>query len=184
MTWPYDRVPAVHRRLVARTAGVLALALLATIGFLAGPLRSDVAPLGIVSLQLAGSPEVASSILTSWSAVPDARILWAHGLDLVLPVTYAFAIGSAATAIADTSRRAAPSASISAGSGLVAAAADQVENLAMLVTLVRGPGWGSVLLTLASAIVKFAALACALAALGVAAATAARPRQGRRGSPV
>jgi len=181
LTWPFDRVPAVRRRSVSRAAWLVALGLLAVIGFLGGPLRGDVAPLGIVSLQLAGSPEVATAILASWSAVPTARILWAHGLDFVFPVAYAIAIGLTATSLAQASRRAAPAGAIAAGSGLVAAVADQVENLAMLVTLTVGPSWGSVLPTLVGATVKFSALGLAFAALALAASAAARSRShGRR----
>jgi hypothetical protein len=139
--------------------------LLALMAVLGHPLRGGAAPSGIVSLQLAASPEVAAAILDSWAHVPRARLLWAHGLDLLLPVAYAVTIGMGASILAAASRAAAPSATIAAGSALVAAVADQVENVAMWVTILRGPGWDSVLPTLAAATVKFAGLALAIGAL-------------------
>ncbi|MDA3023810.1 MAG: hypothetical protein O3C70_03755, partial [Actinomycetota bacterium] len=61
------------------------------------PLRTDEAQLGIVSLQLAASPDVAARMLDSWASVVRSRVLWTHGLDLVLPFAYALAVGTAAT---------------------------------------------------------------------------------------
>jgi hypothetical protein len=165
VTGPFERVPMHRRPPLARALAAVAVSLLILIAVLGAPLRGDVAPFGIVSLQVAGSPEVAAAILDAWTAVPRARLLWAHGLDLVLPFAYAGAIGLAAAAFAGTSRGTVPASAVAAGGALVAAVADQVENLAMWVTILQGPGWGSVLLTLAAATVKFAALALALGAL-------------------
>ena len=165
MTGPFELVP-MHRRMpLARAFAVAALTFLILITVLSAPLRGDVAPLGIVSLQVAGSPEVAAAILDSWAAVPRARLLWAHGLDHVFPFAYAGAIGLAAATISGRSRSAVPASAVAAGGALVAAVADQVENLAMWVTILQEPGWASVLVTLAAATVKFAALALALGAL-------------------
>lgn len=162
---PLGRVPAARRVPLARVATALSVLLLAMMAVLGHPLRSGVAPSGIVSLQLAASPDVAGAILDSWADVPRARLLWAHGLDLLLPVASAVAIGVGASILAAASRAAAPSATIAAGSALAAAVADQVENAAMWVTILRGPGWDSVLPTLAAATVKFAGLALAIGAL-------------------
>jgi hypothetical protein len=167
MTGPFERVPAHVRLPLARAAAAVALVLLVAITILGAPLRGDVAGMGIVSLQLAASPDVAASILEAWLAVPRWRLLWVHGLDLILPVTYAAAIGLAAAGLSQVSRAAGPAAAVAAGGALVAAVADQVENLAMWVTILRGPGWGSVLVTLAAATIKFAALALALGALAL-----------------
>jgi hypothetical protein len=170
MTGPFERVP-VHRRLpLARSAAVVALALFVVIVVLGAPLRTDAAPLGIVSLQVAASPDVAASILASWVDVPRARLLWAHGLDLALPVAYAVAIGLAAAGLSrgvGTSRAGVSAPAVAAGGALVAAIADQVENVAMWLTILRGPGWGSVLVTLVAMTVKSAVLVLALGALAM-----------------
>jgi len=176
VTGPFARVPDARRLGVARIATVAATCLLVSILWLGGPLRGDGAALGIVSLQLAASPEIASSVLLSWTGPLRARLLWSHALDLLFPVSYALAIGVTATMLADTARQGASAAVVAAGSVLVAAVADQVENLAMWVTIVRGPSWASVLPTLVAAIVKFSALALACGALAIAAATTLRGR--------
>jgi len=168
VTGPFARVPAHRRSTLARSSAIGALLLFVVIGWLGAPLRGDVTPFGIVSLQFAASPDVAASMSDAWTEVPRARLLWAHALDLLFPVAYASAIGLTATGLAQVSRAAGPAAAVAAGSALVAAVADQLENGAMLVTLLRGPGWGSVLVTLAAAMVKFAALALALGALATA----------------
>jgi hypothetical protein len=168
VTGPFERVPAHRRASLARSSAILVLVLLAVMGWLGAPLRGDAAPSGIVSLQFAASPEVAASMLDSWAGVPRARLMWAHALDLLLPVAYASAIGLTAARLAHVSRAAGRAAAVAAGSALVAAVADQLENVAMFVTILRGPGWGSVLVTLAAATVKFAALALALGAVATA----------------
>lgn len=177
MTGPFGRVPAGAREPVVRAAGAAALVLLATILVLGAPLRTPATPLGIVSLQFATSPAAAEAMLTAWEGVARTRLGWAHGLDLVLPVAYAVWVGTFATVLSVRSARAAGPSSLAAGAVLVAAVADQVENVAMAVTLLVGPSWGSVLLTLVAATVKSATLVAALGALA-AAVLRARPRQG------
>ena len=180
MIGPFHHVPIGWRSAVARSSALLTVALLVVITILGAPLRSDLAPLGIISLQFAASPEVATSMLDSWAGVPLRRLLWAHGLDLVFPVAYALAVGTAAVSFAGVSQRAMPAAALAAGSVLVAAVADQIENVAMLLTILRGPGWDSVLPTLAAATVKFAGLGLAVGSLAVAAIVAARTQRTSR----
>jgi hypothetical protein len=172
MIGPFARVPAAHRLVLARSAGVVAVLLLGAMAVLGGPLQGDLAPLGIVSLQFAGTPEAAASILDSWASVPRLRLLWAHGLDLAFPLAYALAIGLTAAHVAHASQRAVPAAAVATGSAIAAAVADQVENVAMWVTILRGPDWTSVLPTLVAATVKFSAVGLALGALAVASARA------------
>jgi hypothetical protein len=159
------RVPAGRRRALARAATAVALLLLASTAVLGAPLRTAAAPLGIVSLQLAASPAVAEVMLASWGAVPRARLLWAHGLDLVLPVAYALAITLTVADVARRSRVAVAPVRTAAVAAVAAAVADQVENVAMLATILTRPSWASVIVTLAAAVAKFALLALALGAL-------------------
>lgn len=167
VTGPFARVPAAHRRVVAHSSTAVSVALLVAIGALGLPLRTEAAPLGLLSLQLAVSPDVAAEILDSWVSVLRSRVLWTHGLDLVLPVAYALAIGTAVTRVAARVTSVGASAQIAAGAVLVAAIADQVENIAMALTIVVAPSWGSVLFTLAFATIKFATLSVAFGALAV-----------------
>jgi len=167
MIEPFRSLPEAQRRTIQYGASVAAVILLAGITVLGLPLRTGAAPLGIVSLQLAAAPDVAGRMLDSWTAVPRARVLWAHGLDLLLPVAYALAIGTAATRTAARSARALPAAQLAAGAAITAAIADQVENVAMAATLLAGPGWPGVLVTLAAATVKYMTLVLAAGALAV-----------------
>ena len=167
MTGPFARVPATHRRAVQHASTAVAVVVFITITVLGLPLRTDEAQLGIVSLQLAASPDVAARMLDSWASVARSRVLWTHGLDLVLPFAYALAVGTAATRAAARVASVGPSAQVAVGAVLVAAFADQVENVAMGLTILGVPSWGSVLVTLASATIKFATLAVAIGALGV-----------------
>ena len=166
------RVPVDRRRTFLWASTVVTALLFLAISVLGLPLRTDAAPLGIVFLQFAASPEAAERMLASWSSVPRERLLWAHGLDLLLPAAYALAIGLAglrAAAITRAARRAAMSAT---GAAVAAALADQVENVAMAVTILLGPGWPGVLVTLVAATAKWTLLVLAVGALVVACATA------------
>ena len=146
---------------------VLATALLfLAITVLGLPLRTEAAPLGIASLQLAPTVDAAVSVLDSWSDVARSRLLWAHGLDVLLPFAYAAAIGLAAR------RRSAERALVA---GVVAALADQAENVAMTVSILEGPTTSLVAVTLLAAVMKWATLVLALVLLGRA-STGARSR--------
>jgi len=173
VTGPVARLPVARRRALQRAAVVVTVLLLGAITLLGVPLRTGAAPLGIVSLQFATSPDAAERMLASWASVPRARLLWAHGLDLLLPIAYASAIGLTAMRLARGERSARGPAALASGAVIVAAVADQVENVALGFTLLLNPGWSSVLVTLVAATVKSATLVAALGAL-VAASIAAR----------
>jgi hypothetical protein len=179
MSGPSDRVPDGPRigiRQASIYAFVATVVLFIAIDRLAIPLRTDAAPLGLVSLQFASNPTAAEAILASWSAVSRSRLLWAHGLDLLLPIAYALAIGLAATNRATMSPAAAPAARFAAGAGVMAALADQVENVAMFGTILFRPTWFTVLPTRAAAAVKFVLLVLALGALLLTSVRANRER--------
>jgi len=164
-------------RRASLAAFIATAGLFAAITVLGMPLRTAGAPLGIVSLQFAANPEAAEAILASWSGVPRSRLLWAHGLDLILPVAYALAIGLFATDLATRSPLAAPAARLAAGAGVMAALADQVENVAILITILAGPTCFTVLPTRAAAAVKSVLLVVALSALLIASVRANRIRR-------
>jgi hypothetical protein len=174
VTGPFARIRVSRRRAVQRATTLATVGLLAAIVALGLPLRTIDAPLGLVSLQLAASPDVAAGMLDSWDTVARYRVLLTHGLDLLLPFLYALAVGTAATRAAAGVPAAGPAAQVAAGAVIVAAIADQIENIAMAFTILVAPSWGSVLVTLASATVKFATLALALGALGFAVQQARR----------
>lgn len=165
---PLARVPAARRRMLLRSLGAATVLLFVAITLLGLPLRTDAAPLGIVSLQFAASPDAARRMLHSWSAIPRARLLWAHGLDLILPVAYALTIGLAAQHAAGRARAVRRAAAVASGAAVAAALADQVENVAMGLTILAGPTWPGVLVTLVAATMKSALLLLAIGTLVVA----------------
>jgi len=173
----FGRLQEDDGRRLQRVASLMAVVLLAAIAALGLPLRTSAAPLGIVSLQFAGSPGAAEMMLDSWRAVPRARLLWAHGLDLLLPVAYVIAIGTTA---ARAGGRVAPVSrwsGLAAGSALVAGSADQLENIAMGFTILGTPSWAGVMVTLVAATVKSLLLIVAVIALGVTLVGARRPQE-------
>lgn len=139
-----------------RRAVVATALLFAAITVLGLPLRTDVAPLGVVSLQLAPTVDAAAAVLTSWADVPRPWLLVAHGLDVLLPLAYAGTIVLAARRHGSRS---------AARLAVAAALADQVENLLMLRTILDGPTTTLVGVTLLAATVKWTALVIALVLL-------------------
>ena len=169
------RQPVTRLRNIQRAATLVTLVLVGIIIMLGLPLWTEAAPFGIVSLQFATSPASADAMLDSWSSVATSRLLWAHGLDLLLPVAYAVAISAAAMRAAPTDRVA----GVAVASAFVAALADQIENVAMAITILGSPSWTGVLATLVAATVKSALLLIALVALTAAVAGAWRVRRQR-----
>jgi hypothetical protein len=159
------RVPAAGRARLTLAAGTATVLLLAVITLLGAPLYTSDATMGIVSLQLATSPDDADAILASWDAVPRLRVLWVHGLDLLFPFAYAALIVVVAASAAARAQAAVGASELAAGAAVTAAAADLVENLAMTLSILITPTWGSVLVTLVAAIVKWATLLVAVGAL-------------------
>ncbi len=165
MIGPLGRQSSSRLRTIGCLATAATVLLLGAIILLGRPLWTEAAPFGIVSLQFATSPVAADAMLDSWSGVARSRLLWAHGLDLLLPVAYAIAIVAAATRAAPASGAPERVAMLAAASAVVAALADQVENLAMAVTILASPSWAGVLVTLVAATVKTSSLLVALGAL-------------------
>ena len=158
----------------ARVAWVAALAaamLMVAIQVVGADLATEAAPLGLVSLQFAADPSRAAAILASWEGPLRAAALRAHALDLLLPVAYGTATVAAGLAIARGRASATPvarRARRAGGAGAAAAVLDQVENAAMAVTLLVGPGQPAGAVTLAAALGKWALLAASLAGLALA----------------
>lgn len=101
------------------------------------PLRNDAAPLGIVSLELAGSGEGARSIIESWNKQQQVMAGASLGLDYLFLVLYPLAISQACRCLA-TARQtgASPSRSsrllVVARLQLLAGPLDAIENAALL----------------------------------------------------
>lgn len=103
------------------------------------PLRNDTAPLGIVSLELAGTGGAARNILESWAPKQHIMAAASLGLDYLFLVLYPLAISQTCKYLA-TSRESSGSRAIVgllvARSQLLAGPLDAVENAALLMEFV------------------------------------------------
>ncbi len=132
-----------------------------------GPIRTDAAPIGMVSFELARTPESAAAMLDSWNHEAQLHLALNLGLDFVYMILYSTTIAIGCLWITDipVAKARGPMASIGqvgttmAWLALLAAVADVFENLSLFKVLVSGPvaPWPAVAFTLA--LVKFLFLA-------------------------
>lgn len=104
MRHPLEFVPQEARKRLFLTFLVLTLSLFAVFRILDQPLRTPAAPNGIVSFELAGTPEKAFQIMVSWEPVdsqqPDILRMRGYlfaafglGIDYLFMPIYALALG-------------------------------------------------------------------------------------------
>ncbi len=145
-------------------AAMVAAVLLAIMVRLDRPLRTKAAPLGIVSFELAGSPEAARRIITSWGPAGRHSAALSLWVDYAFLISYALVLSALCTGVA----RAWPSAGsrvrrmgfILAGCQWMAALLDLVENILLQQIL---SGAAAPLAPLAArwcALTKFSLIAC------------------------
>lgn len=142
------------------------LALLIALNLL-GPSATTSAPLGIVSFELAGSPQAANAVLAGWGPADRLKAAFSLGLDFLFIPLYAWAIGwGALKAGREVERRGWPLAQAARPAIFAVGAAatlDVLENSALVKVLfaaeVRSP-WPEAARWLA--IGKFGLLFCGL----------------------
>lgn len=138
-----------------------------------GPVQNDAAPIGMISFELARSPESAGAMLDSWNHHAQLHLALSLGLDYVYLVLYSSTLALACLWITDIPADKARGAMASirgvgttmAWMAWLAAALDAVENFALFKVLITGPGapWPAVAFSFA--LVKFLLLALTLAFL-------------------
>ncbi|MEN8184819.1 MAG: hypothetical protein ABFS46_20045 [Myxococcota bacterium] len=139
------------------------------------------APLGIVSYEFAGSMDLSSAILASWSAHARAMAMLSLGLDflylLVYPAWFSLAAVRVGRGLGAGWRG--PGAAVAWGV-LLCAPLDAVENHGLIQQLVHGPTDGYARLAWAAAAPKFALVGIAALYLMAAGTTRllARMRRG------
>jgi hypothetical protein len=132
----------------------------AVLGVIGAPLTTGAAPLGILSLELAGTPARAAAILASWDGAARAAAAWVQVLDTLFPVAYV-QLGRALTARFTGSAGRWSAALITAG-----VLDALVENVALDVILwTETPSWPLVVVATAAAGVKLALLVAAIGAV-------------------
>jgi hypothetical protein len=155
-----------ERAWLRRGVTSVAIGLLVLLALAGAVLRTEAAPLGIVSLQFAGDVARAADILASWEGATWRTALLLHGLDLLLPFAYgaAFVLWArhlGTDGLNGDGRLVRGTVAVA----ILAAAADQAENIAMLVTMLHRPLPTPVAVTPVLAVLKFTGLGLAL--LGV-----------------
>ncbi|GMR09343.1 MAG: hypothetical protein BMS9Abin28_0161 [Anaerolineae bacterium] len=137
---PFLWISDLSQKRVLIATAALSIGLMVSLAGLNGPLRTEAAPAGIVSYELAGDVATANEILESWGATGRAYAGISLGLDFLFLFTYAIAIGLACVLLADrlTTRATFLSAlGIWLAWGMVAAGAfDFVENYGLIRVLI------------------------------------------------
>ena len=167
---PFCWLPEASQRVMFFGSMVLTAILMAAIFATNAPLQNPAAPMGIVSLQLAGSQAVAEAILASWGPAEQGWALLNLGIDFPYLLAYAttLSLGCVMLARRLPGRGCVTSLGVWLAWGIIGAALlDAVEN-ALLLRLLLGDlreSWA--VLAFWCAVPKYALVLAALAYLGV-----------------
>ncbi|MEW5939927.1 MAG: hypothetical protein AB1750_09720 [Chloroflexota bacterium] len=132
MRHPLEFISPEKRKPLFLTSLALTLVIFAIFRVLDAPLRTDVAPSGIVSYELAGNIKPAAEILASWDG--RAQLFAAFGLGLDYLFMSAYALALALGVLLAASRHSGGFAKLGAPLGwgaLLAALFDAVENFSL-----------------------------------------------------
>lgn len=141
MRHPLSFIPTPNRRsvFIALLAWTIFLTILSQL--LNSPLRTSAAPAGIVSFELARSPETAKLIIASWNKGTQLSAAFGLGLDYLYMVSYAFTISLACLLTADRMKGWLAHIGIIMGWGIfLAAVLDAIENVGLMYSLVGYTG--------------------------------------------
>ena len=132
MRHPLESVPQASRKRFFFSFLVLTLALFAIFRVLDKPLQTDYAPSGIVSFELAGTPQNAAHMVLTWSPQAVIHAAFGLGIDYLFMPVYAFALAFSTLLAAGRHSGWFRSLGALAGYGAFAAALfDAVENYAL-----------------------------------------------------
>lgn len=164
MRHPLEFVPQEARKRLFFTLLVLTLSLFAIFRVLDTPLQTDYAPSGIVSFELAGTPQNAAHIVLTWPAEAMLNAAFGLGIDYLFMPVYAFALAFGTLLAAGRHAGWLKSLGAVAGYGAFAAALfDAVENYALFQVLLGAFDSSYPMLAAVCATVKFGLLAFGLA---------------------
>ncbi|MBM3144801.1 MAG: hypothetical protein FJ010_07485 [Chloroflexi bacterium] len=151
---------------------ILALAVMAAMNLIGAPLKTETAPAGIISYELAGMVSEAGKILASWDAPAREHAAFVQGLDFLFIPIYAGAIALGCRMASGVLRRkgwalaslGAPLAWLA----LLAALLDVIENIALVLMLFGAPAnpWPQIALWCAVPKFTFVALGILYALFG------------------
>ncbi|HWQ82985.1 MAG TPA: hypothetical protein VN363_00370, partial [Anaerolineales bacterium] len=92
---PYASLPAAWRRKLMWISSGLSILILLIFNTFAAPLTTPAAPLGMISFQLAGTPQRLQALLASWDSAARQIAAFCLGLDYLFMPAYALAISLA-----------------------------------------------------------------------------------------
>ncbi len=186
MTQPFEWLsrPARNRAFLAVTA--LTLVLMPVMASFDKPLRTEAAPQGIVSFELAKTESHAAAILSSWNDAARISAGLSLGVDYLFLFAYSLSIALGCVLLGGLERNRGtilvPIAAPLAWMQLLAALLDAVENYA-LIQLLLGAGGGSwPALAWGCAVPKFIAVGLGLLYLIIGGAASAVRRGGGAGA--
>ena len=132
MSHPLDFIPASSRKKAFLPLFALTLILVAVFRLLDAPLQNPVSPMGIVSFELAGTPEKADAIIQAWDARAKLFAAFSLGFDYLFMFAYGLAISLGVLLAADKQGgRFAAFASYVGWGVLLASLLDAIENFAL-----------------------------------------------------
>ena len=157
---PLDFIPALKRLPLFWLFFGLTLAFFAVFSWLDQPLRTPAAPSGIVSYELAGSPEAANAMLASWDESARLSAAFGLGFDFLFMPVYATALGLSVLIAAGRRQGGDWSAlgKVLGWGAYLATVFDTVENLSLFHILLHGAVSPMPQLAFWCALVKFALL--------------------------
>ena len=121
----------------------LSIFMILLMNWIGTPLNTAAAPYGIVSFEIASTPQQAQAMLASWDADAKLRAAFIQGLDFLFPLVYStsVALGCLLTAgVLAVRRWPLTGLGVPLAWGLWAAAAfDYVENISLVVLLFSPP---------------------------------------------
>ena len=162
---PFSWLPEAHQKGVLIGAILLTAVLMAAIVMTNAPLQSPAAPMGIVSLQLAGSLPAARAILASWGTGEQGWAKLNLGIDYLYLFAYAttLSLGCMLLARRFLANRCVAILGVGLSWGVVVAALlDTVENGFLLLLLLGNPLEAWAVLAYWCAVPKFALVLAAL----------------------
>ncbi|MBM3152273.1 MAG: hypothetical protein FJZ96_08770 [Chloroflexi bacterium] len=140
MSHPFEFVPAKIRKAVLLIFVLLSLLILCLFQFvLDPPLKTALAPLGIVSFEMAWSVDAVRAILGSWDWSAKVYAAFGLGFDFLFMLSYTFAIGLGTLMASSRMGRQFAGIGKWTGWGVVAAALlDVVENILLFTIMTVG----------------------------------------------
>ena len=187
---PFNWLPVSDQTRAFVVLFVLTIVVMVALQVLGGPLKTDAAPSGIISFELAGTLSLARKIIESWGQTERVYAGMNLGLDFLFIFAYASCIGLGCVLVARSlSRRSALIASVGvviAWAMWLAALLDCIENYALINLLFGSPQAVFAALAQWCAIPKFllVGLGIAYVILGALAARAIKPRGSKQSNAI